>query len=138
MDSSRHSRLDIAQLLSNPWFLLSVVFFIVHYFLQKAGVALPLIDDYLDDLLCMPVILSIALAGMRLFFKYYALSTFQIIFAVIYCAIVFELLLPMHSSKYTADVADLILYGVGAVFFAKVMNPKAIKLRKPAGWQASH
>jgi hypothetical protein len=122
MDSSPGSRLGVKSPLLNPWFIGAAVLFSLHYLLQMVGVGIPFADAYLDDLLCMPVILSLGLAVMRYFYQKPALSHSQIVFTLIYCSLLFEVLLPLYSPIYTGDFIDVGLYTIGAWFFAKVMN----------------
>lgn len=122
MDRSHYRRIGAITPVSNPLFILFAGLFALHYFLQNIGVNIPVADAYLDDLLCMPVVLSIALAGMRLFYKTGKLSASQIIFTVVYCSVLFELVLPLLSDRYTGDFLDIVLYGAGALFFSRFMN----------------
>jgi hypothetical protein len=122
MGSSSSSRLALRNPLQSPWFIVFAGLFAVHYILQHAGVRLALADAYLDDLLCMPVVLSLSLAAMRFFYGKPVLSTAQIIFTLIYCSLLFEVLLPIYSPIYTGDFADVLFYAIGAWFFARAMN----------------
>lgn len=122
MGGGYRSRVAVKSPLLSPWFLAGAGLFIVHYFLQRAGLKFPLADAYLDDLLCMPVVLSLSLAAMRFLYGKPALTNAQILFTLIYCSILFEVLLPMISSTYTGDILDVVLYAFGAWFFARVMN----------------
>jgi hypothetical protein len=122
MGGSHSSRVALKNPLLNPWFLASGGLFIVHYILQHAALKLPLADAYLDDLLCMPVVLSISLAAMRFLYSKTRLTTAQILFTFIYCSVLFEVFLPMISRTYTGDVTDVVLYALGAWFFARMMN----------------
>src|SRR5688500_7428630 len=99
MDSSGSSRLSRAYLhLANGRVIAFSVVVAGHYALQKsAGIRLEFIDEYLDDLLCMPVVLSLAGAGMALAGFRFRLSAGHIIFTVIYCSLMFEVLLPLVS-----------------------------------------
>lgn len=122
MGGGHSSRVAVKSPLLNPWFLASAGLFTAHYILQHAGLKIPFADAYLDDLLCMPVVLSISHAAMRFLYSKMSLTTAQILFTVIYCSILFEVLLPMMSHTYTGDVVDVVLYALGAWFFARVMN----------------
>jgi hypothetical protein len=86
MAGSSDSRVDALRPVRNPWFLFAALLFAAHYLAEKTGVKIPLIDAYLDDLLCMPVILSISLCGMRFAYGKYKLSPRQILFTLIYCS----------------------------------------------------
>ncbi|GGK64702.1 hypothetical protein GCM10011405_10860 [Rufibacter glacialis] len=78
---------------------------------------------YLDDLLCLPIILTVALFLMRFFFgARVRLSKYQIGFAVLYVALVFEVILPLFMPRYTGDFFDVLLYAGGGWFFYFFLN----------------
>ena len=92
------------------------------YLASLLGIRLPhLISFYLNDLLCMPVVLSICLALIRHFKKdetlYVPLGIIGMVTA--YYAFHFEWLLPQFHDRYTADWMDVGLYSVGAFLFYK-------------------
>lgn len=91
---------------------------------------LPVIHNYLDDVLAIPVILTLAVAIQRQWVyrnKHYTLSKIQIIFAVVYVSVLFEGVLPLCSLKYTRDLWDILAYFAGAFIFNKLLNrPKKI------------
>ena len=112
-------------LLKNKIFLIFIFLFIVNYLLEKCfGVFIPFIHAYLDDLLCMPIVLTITLALLHRMIntKPYRLSGKQIIFAVAYFSIVFEVILPKLNKKHTADVLDVFAYALGAILFYLYIN----------------
>ena len=112
-------------LLKNKLFLIFTFLFLVNYLLEKGfGIFIPFIHAYLDDLLCMPVVLKITLALPHRLIntKPYRLSGKQIIFAVAYFSIVFEVVLPKLNEKHTADVLDVFAYALGAILFYLYMN----------------
>jgi len=43
-------------------------------------------------------------------------------YTIVYCFIVFELLLPTVNKKFTRDLFDLGAYAVGALFFHLIIN----------------
>ncbi|HET6243634.1 MAG TPA: magnesium citrate secondary transporter [Bacteroidia bacterium] len=97
---------------------------------KQFGIFIPLIHAYLDDLLCMPVVLSITLHILRLVLKNekYVFSKIQVFFAVIYFSVMFEGILPLFSVNHTSDIMDIAAYGTGAIIFFKHMNIKQLKL----------
>lgn len=76
-------------------------------------------SSYLADLLCMPVLLILTTISIRWIKGWvtFLLSGKMILFTLIYLSLVFELLLPQLSARYTADPFDLVAYGVGALLF---------------------
>ena len=119
------------QILRNPFFILFCCLFWLTYLLEYFHVfTLPVIHNYLDDVLAIPVILTLAVAIQRQWVyrnKHYTLSKIQIIFAVVYVSVLFEGVLPLCSLKYTRDLWDILAYFAGAFIFNKLLNrPKKI------------
>lgn len=81
---------------------------------------------YASDILCMPVILSLAAWMLDLLFPGKgALSKGQVIFATAYTAVLFEVLLPQWSNRYTADIWDAFCYFAGAFLWWMWIKPNA-------------
>lgn len=78
---------------------------------------------YLDDLLCLPLILTVTLFVLRIFYgPQRRLSFYHILFAVLYVAIIFEVILPQFMDRYTADFLDLFFYAMGGALFYLFLN----------------
>ncbi|MCC9165345.1 magnesium citrate secondary transporter [Pontibacter harenae] len=115
--------------LSHPVFLVCSFLFCLNRLLEFNEVYLWPLYAYLDDLLCMPLSLSVVLVAERLYFKNndFILANRYIVWAVVLFAFFFELLLPLFSNKYTADVFDIVAYAVGAVVFNISINRPILK-----------
>ncbi|SEI48252.1 hypothetical protein SAMN04488018_10181 [Myroides marinus] len=89
------------------------------YVLQRIGVDLPLfLNNYLNDILSIPITLFIILAVVQLFKgKVYKLSIWMIMFIVAYYAIYFEYYLPQFHPRYTSDLLDIGCYMIGGIIF---------------------
>jgi hypothetical protein len=117
--------------LKHPLFLISALLFLSNQILERVGVFIPFIHSYLDDLLCMPVTLSIALfmqqklAGDSSF----TFSKIRVVAVVMFYAIFFELWLPLNSSAYTSDIMDVAAYGVGGMVFYFFLNHPLKKIK---------
>lgn len=101
-------------------FLLLFVSAATVYLLQQNDYDLPkIINNYYNDLIALPIVLSITLWTAR---KIKSDSTLQLTFhqcfvmALLY-GWFFEIYLPKKNPRYTADVIDGILYVLGAVLF---------------------
>lgn len=73
---------------------------------------------YATDLLCMPLVLSmvdVILSHLNKSFT--TLNAWQIIFAIVYCSLLFEFILPHYSASYTADWRDTICYSIGGIIY---------------------
>ncbi|SDL36189.1 hypothetical protein SAMN05421823_105298 [Catalinimonas alkaloidigena] len=116
--------------LVHPLFLAAAALFGLHQFLQKGlRLAIPLLDNYLDDLLCLPVVLSLALVALRegvVRQPTYTLSTRQVVFATAYFALAFEVVIPHFHAGYTADLLDVVMYALGAWGFLRWLNRPAV------------
>ena len=83
------------------------------------------IDSYLDNVLAMPVILSLLLAERRVLFKRsgnYTLPVWEIVLATAYIALITEVVFPMVSSRFTADWLDIVFYSAGSFLFNITLN----------------
>lgn len=109
----------------NIVFLSSLNLFLTNQLLEYWGYYLPYIHAYLDDILCMPVVLSFALVFQRkivLRQADYTFTIWHIVVAVIYCALVFEWWLPKRSDIYVSDPLDILCYSIGAFIFYYWIN----------------
>jgi hypothetical protein len=108
--------------LFHPVFIAAVLLAAVNQLLEHAGIYLPLVHSYLDDLLCFPIVLGTGLASYRVAYPTYCLTKWHIwpLFAVV--VFVFEIYLPQTSSAYTADPLDVLFYLGGIYLFQKTIN----------------
>lgn len=98
------------------------------YVLQRCKVVLPMfINNYLNDILSIPLTLCIILATVRLWKgSVYRLSNLHIGSIVVYFSLYFEVYLPQHNFRYTADIFDLLCYVIGAVIFYLLQEKELI------------
>jgi hypothetical protein len=99
--------------------------FLLHAWLEQIGLLLPFLQYYLNDLLCMPLVLTVTLFLQRAFtFRNpsHVFTKHQVGIAVAYYALAFEGILPLFMARYTADVLDIAAYGLGGVFFYRYLN----------------
>jgi len=76
-------------------------------------------SSYFADLLCMPLLLSYSVIMIRKIKKTPSLilNKKMILFAFIYVSIVFEIILPEISTKFTRDYLDILMYFIGSIVF---------------------
>lgn len=101
----------------------------VVYILQQFQFTLPpLINNYLNNLLCMPVVLTLCLIVLQFIKKNYRLTIpiFVIVSITVYYIVYFEWFLPKINSRYTADPLDAVLYITGAIAFY-IMQKRWVK-----------
>lgn len=111
--------------------------FLVNLFLLKFFFLPEFFSSYLNDLLCMPVVLGICLFLIRKFSKNEQLkiSLFSAFSLAAFYSLYFELYLPEVTQRYTADVVDVLLYFTGAFAFWLVQrkdDPPIISEKKKA------
>jgi hypothetical protein len=119
------------QVLKSPLFLFCGVLFIIHQLLQKVLlIKIGVLDKYFDSLLAMPIILTLLLAERRWLFKKgdrYQLPVAHILLTTLYIVVVTEIIFPLLSTRFTGDVIDVLLYGIGSFIFYLVVNKKSTK-----------
>jgi prepilin signal peptidase PulO-like enzyme (type II secretory pathway) len=105
--------------LLSPLFLVSTLIFSANQLVEYHGVFIPLVHAYLDDLLVMPIFLSISLAFMRCVYNHPAgkLHPRQIIWGTAWIAVLFELVFPLYKSNHYPDPWDVLAYAIGAAVF---------------------
>lgn len=110
-----------------------VVLFLVHQVLQyMLNIRIALADAYLDNLLAMPIILTLLVAERRHLFKRgpdYRLPLLEVGLATLYISMVSELLFPLLSSRFTFDLLDYFFFISGAVLFI-IVNRESAKTAK--------
>ena len=89
------------------------------------------VDNYLDALLCMPILLGLLLQERQFIIaKYfkptsqnnYHFSILEITLATVFFAIIFEEGFPKWSSSFTKDYLDYAAYFMGALLFYFLIN----------------
>lgn len=112
----------------NPYFISACMIFWLNQFLEKKlKIFIPYVHAYLDDLLALPVVLGITLQVFKWIHplkKDFVFSRTQVFVGWLYFSFLFEFLLPRWSTTYTADVWDVVCYGIGAIIFHKLINNK--------------
>lgn len=111
--------------MSNPLFLVACVLFSIHQVIEKILChPIPLLDNYLDTLLCMPIFLGCLLIERRWLYKKpnFTFTAFEVGFMLIVLSIIFEIVFPWLSPNFTADWWDVLLYAVGGIVFYRFIN----------------
>jgi predicted membrane channel-forming protein YqfA (hemolysin III family) len=114
------------EILRSPVFIICCFLFGAHQALQKLlQISVPFVDLYLDNLLAMPIILTLLLAERRILFKRgrnYRLPLLDVVVATIYIIFIAELIFPLLSDKFVADWWDVLFYTLGSVLFLLTIN----------------
>jgi hypothetical protein len=106
--------------------------FIINKSLEVNGIFIPFVHAYMDDLICLPIVLSLVLyIFRRLIYKNisYCFPLFFILTAIIMFSLAFEVILPGKSAGYISDPFDVLAYIAGGVFFHWRFNRKLSETR---------
>ncbi len=97
-------------------FILLLAIFFLHQLLQKVlDIAIPIADAYLDDVLCIPILLYLWNWEKRVLWRYsdYKIKPLESLWLTIILALVFEWGFPILSNGFTYDKLDFLAYGLG-------------------------
>ncbi len=125
------------KVLTSPAFIICALLFIIHQVLQKGlDITFPLADRYLDNLLTMPIVLSLLLVERQYLFKRgdaYRLSALQVVVATVFIMLISEVIFPLLSEEFTTDWWDVVFLGLGSLLFYTTINtiPKKRKDYNP-------
>jgi len=104
--------------LTNPYFISSLVVYVILFTTKKLGYSYDsYVMNHLGDSLCLPIVLSFCLAFLNRTHGLTKISMEMIIVAWLSFSILFELILPNYSNKYTGDYLDIVWYGIGGLVF---------------------
>lgn len=100
------------------WFCL--LLFSFNQFLERAGIFIPYVHAYLDDLLCPGIVLGFALFVQQQFTfrnRFYLFNYGHLVFFVIWYGLLFEVVFPAYDSRHYSDFWDVAAYALGSVGF---------------------
>ena len=101
--------------------ILIVGIFVGNQVRQHLGLYSEFLDSYLDDLMCIPIVFYLLQCVQIFIFRdKYVASPLHIIGAVIVFTLMFEIILPNISSRYTADIYDVVFYSIGGLFYITI------------------
>lgn len=117
-----------------PLFASSCLLFLLHQLLQWGfKINIPFADAYLDNLLAMPMLLTLWLAEKLWLFKappHYGLTLLEVIMATVYFLLVTEWLFPLLSSRFTFDAWDIPITMAGSVIYFLTAGKAANKAKE--------
>jgi hypothetical protein len=116
-------RLNLA-VFQNPLFLACALTYGLNIFCLKPAFSYWFFQHYLNDLVCMPLVLVVTIFMQRSFFNKpaYNLNKYQTGIAVAYFTLMFEVVIPLWNARYTADFWDVFCYGFGGWLFYRFGN----------------
>jgi predicted membrane channel-forming protein YqfA (hemolysin III family) len=95
---------------------LVAVYFAAHH-AQHFGWGPEVFRFYAKDFLLVPLLLCASVFVMGIFKKSFAPGTKEIVLATVYAAIAFEVILPNFGTNFAPDLADILCYTLGALFY---------------------
>jgi uncharacterized membrane protein YwzB len=109
---------------SSFWIGILFLLFVANYILQYFNISTAFSRNYLDDLLAMPVILGSSRAAIRFLYndKTWQLEFSMVAITFILVCVLFEVILPYYSDQATADISDVICYGIGVVLYQLLLE----------------
>lgn len=110
---------DFLQPLASWVFIISALLFSTNQLVLLAGIQHTFLSGYVDDILVIPIVLSLTTILIRFFTKNpsFRIDLGMLITSVILFSIAFEWLLPRLSDRYTADFLDVLCYCAGAILY---------------------
>ncbi len=113
------------------YFWLCLSLFTLNQVLEKAGIFIPLVHSYLDDVLAPGIVLGFVL-GFQQQITYrnrgFVFSAWHAVVFVVWYSLIFEVLLPVLDPRHHADPWDVVAYTAGSVLFMVIGNKPTRKL----------
>lgn len=113
--------------MKKPRYILFIIcssLFILHQLLQYGlKIRVPLADAYLDNLLAMPIILTLLVEERRRIFRrgqQYQLPPLELALTTLYICVISELIFPIFSPRFTFDPIDFAFFFAGTAIYALV------------------
>lgn len=103
------------------WWWLLVTIALSHQFVQRVlAIDIPLVHAYLDDVLCIPIFLTIWNWERQVWWGAPPLKWGEILVFVLLTFAFFELVLPQYDPRFTADYWDGLAYLLGAFLYVQL------------------
>jgi hypothetical protein len=103
--------------LRHPAFIATAALYLLLRIGAAYGLPLPLLHGHLTDLLCMPVVLTLAQSTVRLLFPHFRVNAPLAWATCAAFALWFEWWLPAIDPRHTADWVDVGCYAAGTGVF---------------------
>ncbi|WP_175621130.1 hypothetical protein [Chryseobacterium schmidteae] len=102
-----------------PYFLLGgLAIWLGIYTLRKNNIIIPIINDHLTDLITIPLYSYVIKYIMNDILNHHWKPDFQFyISSFIYISLLFELICPIISPRFTSDIFDVLAYFLGGFFY---------------------
>lgn len=116
--------------LFQPFFIVSILLYVAVHVVRACGFHLPeIVNSYLTDLLCMPIVLTLSSLGVRIIKRNPSinLSLSMVLSLTLFYALYFEWFLPLRSQNYTVDWIDVCCYFAGSIIYFVIIQPKYLQ-----------
>lgn len=102
-----------------PYFLFGgLAIWLGIFILRKNNIIIPLINDYFTDFITIPLYSYVIKYIMNHILNHHWKPDFQFyISSFIYISLLFELICPMISPRFTSDIFDVLAYFLGGFFY---------------------
>ena len=105
------------------WFIGGLIIWGIIAFLRRNGIIIPLINDHLTDLYSVPMFSYTIMKIMKLtYYPDWRPDLKFLLGAALNLTIVFEIIFPLLSARYTTDFIDVICYFSGALIYHLVLQ----------------
>lgn len=114
--------------LLDSFFITYIALYCIVRLFRHLSLPIPWVNDWLTDLLFIPVVAHFALMLGRYILPgvvSYVYPLFYLLLMALYTSLVFEFILPRYVSWAVADWKDVMAYLAGAFFYYKVHQPLA-------------
>ncbi|KMQ65651.1 hypothetical protein ACM46_07190 [Chryseobacterium angstadtii] len=100
------------------WFLAGLAVWIGMVILRHKGIFIPVISNHVTDFITIPMYAYLIEYIMNSVLRYYWKPDFKFILSsVLYISLLFEVVCPMFSERFTGDILDVAAYSTGGVMY---------------------
>jgi hypothetical protein len=100
----------------STWFLLGLLSWITIIILRRNGIIIPWVNAYFTDLITIPMYCYLIQYTMNKIMGFQWKPNFKfIITSILYLSILFEVICPLISNRFTGDIFDVFAYFVGGM-----------------------
>ncbi|MCT2562812.1 hypothetical protein [Chryseobacterium herbae] len=100
------------------WFLLGLAVWLLIIFLRRKGIVIPVISNHLTDFITVPMYAYLIEYLMNYILGYHWKPDVKFILSsTFYLSILFEVVCPMISERFTGDILDVVAYLAGGIVY---------------------
>ncbi len=99
------------------YFLFGLIVWALIAILRSLGIIIPFINGYLTDLYTIPMYGFVVGRLMKMAYKDWRPDLKFVISSTVYITILFEIICPLFSNRFTGDIFDALSYSLGGVIY---------------------